>query len=116
MASSEWSEARLFATCYSPFAISERRLGLEQHAVALGVEAREREIGREGRAELDRAVVAEQTPIARAHADLEMRQHLVVDEGLGRAADAAVGAGEDVGRRPEVGRALAQQMTVVVRA
>src|SRR3984957_18911175 len=101
----------LLATRHSPLALSERRLRLQQQAVALGAEFGQGIIGRKGRAEIDRSRIGEDPPIAKAGADVEVRQHLVVDEGLGLAADAAPAVGDDVGHRAEIG---AQQVAVVV--
>src|SRR5262249_45194468 len=75
---------------------SERRLRLQQHAIPLGAELGQREIGPEGRAELDRSGLGEDAPVARADAELEVRQDLVVEEGFGLGAHAAPAAGDDV--------------------
>src|SRR5262245_21381864 len=61
------------------------RLGLEQHALALGRESVER-ILREGRAQLHVADVGEQAPVPGADAELKVRQHPIADERLGLAA------------------------------
>src|SRR5262249_40830391 len=91
----------------------EPALELQEDAEALLLEPIEPKVLIEGWSEIDIAAGGKQAPVARAGTDLPVRRDGVVDEQLRRH---AIGgrARDDVRSPPELVRALAQQMAVLV--